>query len=257
MTILDRIVKTKREEITALKGCRPDLVLPASPIPRSHRFTKAIRADGLTVIAEVKKASPSRGVIRHDFDPVSLAIQFEKSGAGALSVLTDGPYFQGSPAYISAIRPAVSIPILRKEFIIDPIQIIESAELGADAILLIQAILNPSLCRNLIDVAHFLNLDVLLEIHTDEELDIALQIPNVDMIGINNRNLKTFDIDISLAQKLNEKIKRIRPDLPVVAESGYRSIDDLKTLASEEFSAVLIGEGLATNPSLVNQLRLV
>ena len=257
MTILDRIVTTKRQEIAELKRCRPELVLPEHPIPRRRRFLNSIKAVGLTVIAEVKKASPSRGVIRTDFDPVALAIQFEKSGAGALSVLTDGPYFRGSPAYISDIRPFVAIPILRKEFIIDPIQIIESAELGADAILLIQAILNPMLCHQLIEAAHFLDLDVLLEIHTDEELDVALQISGVDMIGINNRNLKTFEIDITHAQNLNQKIRGIRPDLPVVAESGYQSIEDLKTLASEEFSAVLIGEGLATNPSLVNQLRLV
>jgi len=256
LSILDQIVATKRDEVAELKRCRPDLLNSSPQRNRRRRFIRAFET-GFGTIAEVKKASPSRGIIRSDFDPVELAVQFEEAGAAALSVLTDGPYFQGSPEFIPLIRNRVSLPILRKEFIIDPIQIAESAELGADAILLIQAILSPSDCQNLLDIAHHFGLDVLLEVHTDAELDSALSLSNLDMIGINNRDLQTFDVDISLARRLRQKIGKIHPELPVVAESGYQHIDDLKTLATEAFSAVLIGEGLATNPHLMAQLRLV
>lgn len=251
MTILDKIVITKQAEIAQLKQDRPDYLSAPLEKKRSFRFLNTITSPGLTVIAEVKKASPSRGIIRHDFDPMALALQFEQNGAGALSVLTDGPYFQGNPLYIPQIRQMVPLPILRKEFIIDPIQVIESADLGADAILLIQALLSPSQCQSLIDLAHHVGLDVLLEVHNHEELSIALQLQNIDIIGINNRNLHTFEIDMNIASTLLKVIRTQFPSLPVVAESGYKTADDLKKLATEAFSAVLIGEGLATNPTML------
>lgn len=255
MTILDKIAITKRDEIQQLKISRPDLLNELPPIPRKRRFLNTLSAPGLSLIAEVKKASPSRGIIRAEFDPISLAKEFESAGAHALSVLTDCSYFQGSPLFIPQIRTKVSLPILRKEFIIDRIQIAESAELGADAILLIQALLTPEKTQELIDIAHYFGLDTLLEVHNHDELTTALSLKNIDFIGINNRNLKTFEIDTHIALGLLETIKKTHPRVPVVAESGYSTGEDLIRLKNEGFSAVLIGEGLATNPEILSHFQ--
>lgn len=256
MTILDQIVETKKHEVARLKQERPDLeCVPSNP--RSYRFLEAIRRPQFSVIAEVKKASPSRGVIRHDFDPVALAQQFNQSGAAALSVLTDGPYFQGSPLFVPQIKDRVPLPILRKEFIIDPIQIAETVELGADAILLIKAILTNDQCHTLLDAAHHAGLDVVIEVHDANELADILPLQSIDMIGINNRNLNTFDTDISLSPQLKAVIDRHDGAIPVIAESGYSTIDQLRGLARDGFAAVLIGEGLATNPDLMGELAVV
>lgn len=249
MTILDQIINTKRDEIKALYQNESAWQRFSTKRPRHNRFKDAFK-DTFGVIAEVKKASPSKGVIRADFDPVAIAKAFEQNGARALSVLTDRDYFKGSPTDLSEIRQSVNLPLLRKEFIIDPIQIWESVALGADAILLIQAILPVDLCQTLIDTAHAVGLDVLLEIHTPDELDQALQLNDLDLIGINNRNLATFDTDITLANRLCPRIKQSHPQLPVIAESGYHRIEELYALKEKNFAGVLIGEGLATNPNL-------
>jgi len=253
VTILDQIVETKKIEVAALRDQRPDLDLPGHR-NRSYRFLNAIQSPGLSIIAEIKKASPSRGIIRHDFDPLLIANHFKDSGAAALSILTDGPYFQGSPLYIPQVKHAVDLPILRKEFIIDPIQIRESVELGADAILLIKAILTRAECQHLLNYAHESGLDVLIEVHNRQELSEVLQLTDLDMIGINNRNLKTFETDIQLSTLLKPIISDRHPTLPVVAESGYSSVDQLRTLSSQGFAGALIGEGLAVNPALMSQL---
>jgi indole-3-glycerol phosphate synthase len=254
MNILDKIVTTKWEEIAALKASAPDLIKPPAPLPRHRRFLSALTQPQLGIIAEVKKASPSKGIIRKDFDPVALAIEFEAAGAAALSILTDAQYFQGHPRFLAAIRHAVALPLLRKEFIVDSIQIWEAARLGADAILLIKAILSNDTCQRLMDDAHYAGLDVLLEIHNDAELHDALQLRDHDLIGINNRNLSTFETDIQLAPRLNAQIQSTRPTLPVVAESGYRHLSELAQLATDGFAAVLIGEGLARNTELAKNL---
>ncbi len=249
MTILDQIVATKRAEVATLYQNKNHWAEFSQTRPRTRRFQNAI-ASSFGVIAEIKKASPSKGIIRPDFNPVQIARSFEKNGATALSVLTDVNYFQGSPRYIQEIRPAVNIPILRKEFIIDPIQIWESVFLGADAILLIKAILDQDTCQQLINTAHNVGLDILLEVHSPSELDDALRLRDIDLMGINNRNLATFETDTNLANTLNRIIKETHPTLPVVAESGYQTINELAALKASGFAGVLIGEGLARNPNL-------
>jgi len=246
---LDRIVTQKRDQIHLLyqeKGIsfyQDQLTQPVA----EPQFRTAISQPGLSLIAEIKKASPSKGVIRKDFHPVQLAKEFEQTGAAALSVLTETHYFQGSPKYIPMIKAVCTLPILRKDFIIDPIQVYETKSLGADAILLIKALLSDDKCQSLLELANDLKLDALVEVHTKEELEKVLRLSGQKMIGINNRDLKTFEVDIETASRLKEMI---RGEEIVVAESGYRSQDQLRKLEGEGFSAVLIGEGLVENLGL-------
>jgi len=237
--ILDTIVTRKREEVAALrkKGVRaPDMEI--GPPRGFHRAL--VDCPGVAIIAEAKKASPSKGVIRPDFDPVSIARHYKAGGAHAMSVLTDVDFFQGSIDYIPLVREAVDLPVLRKEFIIDPLQIREASLYGSDAILLIAAILDVSQMRDFRQMAEELGMDVLVEVHSEPEVDSALEAGS-RLIGINNRNLNDFTVDLNTTFRLQ---RRIPHEIPVVSESGISTAEDMARLREGGVAAVLIGESL-------------
>jgi len=237
--ILDTIVERKREEVTALKqkGIQP----PDMEIDPPRGFMQAlVDAPGVAIIAEAKKASPSKGVIAPDFDPVQIALNYQQGGAHAMSVLTDVDFFQGSIDYIPLVRNAVDLPVLRKEFIIDPLQITEAVAYGADAILLIAAILETSQLRELRLQAEDSGLDVLVEVHNEQELEKTLAADS-RLIGINNRNLNDFSVDLATTFRLQREIPA---GIPVVSESGISSREDMLRLKEAGITAALIGESL-------------
>ncbi len=218
--------------------------------PRKSCFLSALATPKkLHLIAEVKKASPSKGLIRTDFNPLNIALDFEKQGASCLSVLTETHFFLGSPDYLKQIKQHTTLPLLRKDFILDPIQVYETADMQADAMLLILAILSPIHAQELLTLANQLGLDVLVEIHNSEEMAIALTLEGRFAIGINNRNLHTFEVNLNTTLTLAKDIRKIAPSKILVAESGYATHPDLAPLYSL-VNAVLIGEGLAKNPTL-------
>ncbi|MFC1616684.1 indole-3-glycerol phosphate synthase TrpC [Candidatus Margulisiibacteriota bacterium] len=220
-------------------------------IKNNFSFAKALNNNKLNLIAEVKKASPSKGIIRKEFDYLEIAKSFEKMGASAISVLTEKDYFLGSIDYLSEIKKVVSIPILRKDFIFDPIQVYEAKAYGADAILLIKAVLSKEKAQELLDLTSELDLDTVMEIHSEQELSELKDLKNLKIIGINNRDLNTFKVNTNTALSLNKKITEIFGDkILIVAESGYQNQKDLAVLKDNNFNAVLIGEGLVNNPML-------
>jgi len=222
--------------------------------PRPRDFLGALAGGPpIRLIAEVKKASPSKGVIRADFDPPSLARAYRDGGAACLSVLTDEPYFQGADAYLMAARGAVPLPCLRKDFMLDPYQIVESRALGADCILLIMAALDDTLAAELETTALDLGMDVLVEVHDGAELDRALKLKS-PLVGINNRNLKTLAVDLATTETLAPRVPANRL---LVAESGLRSADDCARMADLGYDAVLIGEALLKAASPGAMLRLL
>lgn len=245
-TILDRILDTKRAEIDALRAPRAalaDLRRRCDDAPPTRGFADALRAAApdVALIAEVKKASPSKGVIRPDFDPVAIARAYHAGGARCLSVLTDRDYFQGDLAYLQAIRDAVPIPLLRKDFLIDSAQIWEARAAGADAVLLIVAALpSPARLAEMRHLAEQLGMDALVEVHDDAELDVALE-SGATLIGVNNRDLHTFDVRL-------ETFERLAPTFPehvvAVAESGIFTHDDVRRMGAAGARAVLVGESL-------------
>lgn len=246
MNILDTIVEQKQLEVARL--CPQDLTpeqLRAGLERRGRRdFLAALqkpKRGPVALIAEVKKASPSAGVIRPDFDPVAIARQYEAAGASCLSVLTDEKFFQGSLAYLRQIRQAVGLPLLRKDFIIDGRQIAEAIEWGADAILLIVAILDDIRLRRFHEIATAAGLAVLVEVHDEAEMDRALAI-GAQLIGVNNRNLKTFKVDLATTEQLAARLKD--SDALLVAESGIHTHADVKRLAACGARAILVGESL-------------
>lgn len=253
-TILDKIVKTKQLEIEHIKH-RKNEFLKRSKNLQSLSFLDAIDTAQLSVIAEVKKASPSKGIINHNFDYLSIAASYVSSGARALSVLTDEHYFQGHNDYLTQIKQQVSVPVLRKDFIIDDIQIYEAYYIGADAILLILAILSVQQAQEFIDCARSLNLDILVEIHSQSDIDKLLQLKGVRIIGINNRDLTTFNVNLNTSLQLKKKLESIFSDVCFVAESGYQEASECIELQKNMFNAVLIGEGLVTNQSLKEFFR--
>ena len=250
---LSLILEKKQQEIQHLYQT---VGLQGFNLPQTQpRFLQALSASGFHLIAEVKKASPSKGVIREQFDPLALAKEFRSQGASALSVLTEMHYFLGNPTYIQLIKSQVNLPVLRKDFIIDPIQVYESKQLGADALLLIKAILSQEQSQSLLTLAESVGLDVLMEIHNEEELEAVTHLRGKFAIGINNRNLKTFAVDLQTALNLGKQIRHLFPaETVLVAESGYTSETELEPVRQLPFSAVLIGEGLAKYPSLFNAL---
>lgn len=251
--ILDDIVAARRADLAAARRREPPAALRERPLWAAPRrgFASALRARRPAVIAEVKKASPSKGVIRADFDPVAIARQYAAGGAVALSVLTEERHFQGSPAYLEAIRAAVDLPLLRKDFIVDPYQVAEARAWGADAILLIVAALDDAVLRDLHAAALELGLDVLVEAHDAGEVARAAAI-GATLIGINNRDLRSFVTTLETAE-------RLRGDIPsgalAVAESGIETAADVARLRAAGYEVLLIGESLMRQPDPGAALR--
>jgi len=250
MTWLTRILETKAGEVTELSKQEPERryreVCVNLPVPRDFRSAITGTDGGINLIAEVKKASPSRGVLVEDFRPLEIAERYTAIGASAFSVLTDRHYFQGSPDYLKAITQTFSVPVLRKEFIIDESQIYETRLMGADAALLIVAALEPSQLRDYLQLFRELGLHALVEVHDRRELDIAIE-QGSDIVGVNNRDLRDFTVDLMTSVNL----KREFPDgVLAVAESGMKHRKDILLMQDAGFDAVLIGEGLLTSEEL-------
>jgi indole-3-glycerol phosphate synthase len=244
--VLARICADKRRHVEAMREAHPLAAIErraaaASP-PRGFKaaLERRIGEGGMALIAEIKKASPSKGLIRADFEPVALARAYALGGASCLSILTDEPYFQGRDAYLGLARTAVDLPCLRKDFMLEPYQIVESRALDADCVLLIMAALSDDEAQNLARLAHDLAMDVLVEVHDGGELDRALMI-EADLIGINNRNLKTLGVDIATTEAL---APRVPADRLLVAESGLYGHADLERMAKVGARAFLVGESL-------------
>lgn len=248
--ILDKIVAQKKEEVAALKV--RGILRPETEIAPPRGFMRALTEfDGVAIIAEAKKASPSKGVILADFDPVRIAGNYKAGGAQAMSVLTDENFFQGSLSYIPAVRQAVDLPVLRKDFIIDPLQIEEAHAYGADAILLIAAILEKEQMTDYLQMAFGLGMDVLVEVHDEAETEKALAAGS-RLMGVNNRDLRDFSMDLNTTFRLQ---KLIPAEIPLVSESGIRDYNDIKRLAENKVTAALVGETLMRAPDQAQALR--
>jgi len=241
---LDKIVATKVKEVEELaKNFNFSITERViANLPPTRGFLRAVSSDrnrDMGLIAEVKKASPSKGLIRPDFNPVEIALAYEQAGADCLSVLTDVDYFQGSGEYLRAVRTAVNIPLLRKDFIIDERQIYEARLLGADAVLLIASILEPAQISSFIKTASSIGLEALIEVHNAQELEDVLHLDQASLIGINNRNLHTFETSLETTAKL---IQMIPKGITIISESGISSTNDMAFLKQAGTDGVLIGE---------------
>lgn len=242
-SILQSILQRKSEEIAAGKAGAPfaELAAKARDCSPPRRFENGLRmalSKGPAVIAEIKKASPSAGVIREDFQPGSIARSYQSAGAACLSVLTDKDFFQGSTEYLLESRDACSLPVLRKDFMIDPWQILESRVMGADCILLIAAALDQSLMQGLLETARECGMDALIEVHDEAEMERALRLDH-DLIGVNNRNLNTFETSLTTSERLK---RMLTDDQLLVTESGIRTAADVKRMQGVGINAFLVGE---------------
>ena len=251
--MLNRIIAEKREEVAQRKRSLPLSTLKERIAQRKAPldFASALSGDGIRLIAEVKRASPSRGILCADFDPVALAKTYAQAGAAAISVLTEVNYFQGSIDHLVAIREEVRLPLLRKDFIFDPYQIYESRAYGADALLLIVAILSQEQLGELLSLGRSLGLRCLVEVHNEGEVERALS-SGAEIIGINNRDLKTFIVDISTTRRLRPLIPKERI---VVSESGISRREDVEKLKEWGVRAVLVGEALVTAEDIPTKMK--
>lgn len=257
--ILDKILQSKIVEVKSRKAAQPmdELMRRTKDMPHALDFAGALKQNAIglpAVIAEVKKASPSKGLIRSDFDPASIALAYESAGASAVSVLTDSEFFQGSLDYLSLVKKTISLPVLRKDFVIDEYQLWEARAAGADAVLLIVAALEKSMLRNLMAVAGGIGLQCLVEVHDEFEMDVAMSV-GARIIGINNRNLQTFEVSLDTTSRLLRNAKNVKQDAQIVSESGIFTREDMQKLGHMGVDAVLIGEALMREHDIAAKLR--
>ena len=251
--ILKKILATKVEEVAAATAVKSLAAVRAEaedqPAPRDFAGAQQakVAAGKPAVIAEIKKASPSKGVIRADFRPAEIAVSYERHGAACLSVLTDRQYFQGAPEYLQAARAACALPVLRKDFLVDPYQVYEARAMGADAILLIVSALSLAQMREFEAIASSLGMSVLVEVHDGDELDLALQL-KTPLIGINNRNLRTFEVSLQNTLDLLPRIRHAPADRLVVTESGILAPQDVSLMRQSAVNAFLVGEAFMRAP---------
>jgi len=251
--MLDKIIAQKREEVEQRKKGASmtylqELIAHEKP---PLDFALALKGDHIRLIAEVKQASPSRGVLSLNFNPIELALIYAEGGASAISVLTEPNYFMGSIEHLAAIREVVKLPLLRKDFIFDPYQVYESRAYGADALLLITAILSQGQLKDLVSLSHSLGLKCLVEVHNGDEVERAL-LSEAEIIGINNRDLTTFTVDINTTHRLRPLIPKQRT---VVSESGIKSSKDMEKLGKWSVHAVLVGEALVTASDIPAKMK--
>jgi indole-3-glycerol phosphate synthase len=252
MNRLEEILAAKREEIERLRPRRAELDRQAHARKDFRSFQLALRGkERISVIAEIKKASPSAGVIAESFDPVQIAKNYERAGASAISVLTDEKFFRGSLEHLINVRSAVSVPLLRKDFILEEIQIAESVASGADAVLLIVTALEETQLVDLLSVAGGYKVDALVEVHARDELERALA-AGAKLVGINNRNLATFDIDLATTEQL---CRDVPDDIILVSESGIKTARDVERVKSCGADAILVGEALMRGELSIEQIR--
>ena len=251
--ILNEIAEHVGAEVERRKRAIPATALRDRPLFHQPRrgFAEKLKGGTLRIIAEVKRASPSQGLIRAEFDPVAIARDFAANGASALSVLTEERFFHGSLDYLERIRAEISLPLLRKDFVLDSYQLLEAKSFGADAVLLIGALLQTAQLRELKEEAAFLSLDALVEVHTEDELERALA-AGADMVGINNRDLKTFEVKLETAERLAPKVP---PGITVVCESGIDSRQQIERFEKLGVHVFLVGEALMRAPAPGAKLR--
>jgi indole-3-glycerol phosphate synthase len=246
-TILEKIMYDKMHELVDAKQKLPAVVIEnvLDRAPQIRSFKKALALHAPAIIAEIKKASPSAGVIRKNFDPLKIALEYQKSGAAALSIITEVQNFKGSLEILAGVRWNTRIPLLRKDFIVDPYQILQARHAGADAILLIAALLDASSLRSLRAEAERLGMDALIEVHHDNELQLALD-AGASIVGVNNRDLRTFEVSLDVALNLAKVMPK---SVIAVAESGIRTADDVRRLSDVGYRGFLVGESLMRSPS--------